>query len=775
LTSRASVKEGQSGTKFNGGLALNQSKKKIPDLAEAGKYVEDISVSLGYRIIDLFSGQLYSNPSKAIEELIVNSFDAFAPQCQVIIPDNLEDPGATVLVWDNGESMDKDGLQELWMIAESHKRDADREKVAEKRGRLPIGRFGIGKLASYVIGHRISHICKHDGTYLIVTMDYSGLIPDETELATVIKENPKIKETKLKVRELSESQARELLDFCVSGNLAGGVKLPLFGKESPKSWTLVIVDHLKEKVREIHRGSLTWIISTALPLVPDFGVVLNGVKVEPSKLKQKVLKRWQIGVIGDKSADKLGFEVGSEKEDFPFDHWVEVPGVGHVSGQLVLYDDTLTGGKAGEYGRSHGFFIKVRQRLVNYDDEVFGSYPLSYQTLNRLNAVIHADGLDNTLVASRESVSTEQRDALLKYLVAKFYEIRDWYNDHLKTVSKEETVAERVQSVPAPLVSFPLKHAIETTSEPFGPTLRSISKPIPGSKIEKTIKGFETTFLDPDSPIAIFNPANGIVTLNASHPFCANYSESPDLHVIAIAEIMTEAYMIEIGIPQPNIDSTMKRRDDLLRELVRSSPEGVDMVAQRIKDAVHDEEELEVACHAALRTLGFTVTPMGGPKRPDGVASAPLGMRSSTQDADTKSRSYVVIYDAKSTGNDKVKSSHLDLAGIKNHRKKFGEKFPEESRYSLIVAPGYEGEDDNKSKANSEARDQKVTLVRAGDLARLLQASGRLPLSLEKLRALFDTCRTPMESEAWIDQFSATESTHGLDRLLLDAIWKVQK
>src|ERR1700730_1080356 len=31
-----------------------------------------------------------------------------------------------------------------------------------------------------------------------------------------------------------------------------------------------------------------------------------------------------------------------------------------------------------------------------------------------------------------------------------------------------------------------------------------------------------------------------------------------------------------------------------------------------------------------------------------------------------------------------------------------------------------------------------------------------------------------MESEAWIVQFSATESTHGLDRLLLEAIWKVQ-
>ena len=722
-------------------------------------------------MIDLFSGHLYSNPSKAIEELIVNSYDAFAKTCHALIPENPDDPHATVVVWDDGKSMNMDGLRELWMIADSNKRIRVREKAAAKQGRLPIGRFGIGKLASYVIGRRISHICKNEKKYLIVTMDYTDLIPDETATIT----NPQIKSMTLDVRELNEDEARAALGFCLTGDLPGGVKLPLFGKAAPPSWTLVVVDNLKPKVREIHRGRLNWIISTALPLVPSFQVFLNGAVVEPNKLKQKVLRRWQIGVK-DKGAQKLNYRAGSTKSaEHPFDHWIQIPKVGKISGEFLLFEDTLTGGKAEEYGRSHGFFIKVRQRLINYKDEVFGSHPLAHQTLNRLNAVVYADGLDSTLVASRESVSTEQQEELLRYLVSKFYEVRDWYESWLLNQSKEETVAERVQSVTPTLISFPLRHAVETAADPSAPLLHFILRPVPGAKVEKTIKGFETAFLEPDAPIAVFNPATGIVTLNDSHPFSANYRDSQNLHVIAIAEIMTEAYMIELGIAPETIRTVMKRRDDLLRELVRSTPEGVDMVAQRVRDAVHNEEELELACHSAFRTLGFQVTPMGaGPKKPDGLASAPLGLRETAETDESKSRSYVVIYDAKSTGEDKVKSSHLDMAGVKNHRNKFGAKYPERSRYSAIVAPGFEGEDDETSKANVEAKQEKVTLIRACNLAELLEASGRLTLSLDKLRELFEKCRSAPESAVWIEEFSSTESKHGMDRLLLETIWKVQ-
>ncbi len=61
----------------------------MADVTEAGKKVKDIKVTISYRIINLFSGQLYQSPAKAIEELVANSYDAFAGLCHVIIPANL--------------------------------------------------------------------------------------------------------------------------------------------------------------------------------------------------------------------------------------------------------------------------------------------------------------------------------------------------------------------------------------------------------------------------------------------------------------------------------------------------------------------------------------------------------------------------------------------------------------------------------------------------------------------------------------------------------------
>ena len=142
------------------------------NIDELGKQIGQISVVISYKIIDRFSGHLYSSPSKAIEELVVNAYDAFATKCQVYIPLDLDEKNASIVVYDDGDGMDETDLEELWLIADSRKRDNERESSAKRRGRLPVGKFGIGKLASYVIGKRIIHITRKEGRYLAVTMDY---------------------------------------------------------------------------------------------------------------------------------------------------------------------------------------------------------------------------------------------------------------------------------------------------------------------------------------------------------------------------------------------------------------------------------------------------------------------------------------------------------------------------------------------------------------------------------------------------------------------------
>ena len=110
---------------------------------------DQLPVQISFEIIRLFSEGLYQSPHKAIEELVSNSFDAGARHVHVLIPRSPADqhgPEDSLWVIDDGTGMDADGFRKLWLVAESTKGDED-----PIRGRAPIGQFGIGKLAAYVL------------------------------------------------------------------------------------------------------------------------------------------------------------------------------------------------------------------------------------------------------------------------------------------------------------------------------------------------------------------------------------------------------------------------------------------------------------------------------------------------------------------------------------------------------------------------------------------------------------------------------------------------
>ena len=140
-------------------------------LLKAGKRVSQISVEISYRIIDLFSAGLYSSPNKALEELVSNSYDALAKHVEVIIPADVQSPDAVIWVLDDGDSMDVQAFADLWQIASSRKR----EKEHESKARPPIGKFGIGKLATYVLARELTYVTKAGGKYQAVTMDFAKI------------------------------------------------------------------------------------------------------------------------------------------------------------------------------------------------------------------------------------------------------------------------------------------------------------------------------------------------------------------------------------------------------------------------------------------------------------------------------------------------------------------------------------------------------------------------------------------------------------------------
>jgi hypothetical protein len=129
----------------------------IAGLREVG---EPVVVSLSNELVGLLSDQLYQSPVKAIEELVINSYDADAKECRIFVPSPDDDKTNYIVMYDNGVGMDRDGLVNLWQIGRSNKREIE---IQKRRKRKQIGRFGIGKLATYAVANQLTYITKSNG------------------------------------------------------------------------------------------------------------------------------------------------------------------------------------------------------------------------------------------------------------------------------------------------------------------------------------------------------------------------------------------------------------------------------------------------------------------------------------------------------------------------------------------------------------------------------------------------------------------------------------
>jgi hypothetical protein len=185
----------------------------------SGVKVDDIPVSISYRIIELFSAGLYSSPNKAFEELVSNSYDAFSDRVAVYVPTDLSKERAMIWVCDNGQSMDRQGLKDLWMIGDSIKKGENRNHP----DRLVIGRFGIGKLATYILTYELTYICKSNEGFFAVSMDF-GRIKKGSESEKLV----------LDEIQLTEVEAQAIISPFLKEGGNELVPFKLFGKQAEK-------------------------------------------------------------------------------------------------------------------------------------------------------------------------------------------------------------------------------------------------------------------------------------------------------------------------------------------------------------------------------------------------------------------------------------------------------------------------------------------------------------------------------------------------------------
>lgn len=746
-----------------------------PHYSTAGTEKDKIDVRLSYRIVRLFSEGLYASPNKAIEELVANSFDAGALRVAVLLPADFHDQGATIAVIDDGEGMDADGLKLHWLIGKSLKRELGKLPL----GRKQIGKFGIGKLATYVLANRLTHISKKGNKFYSTSMNFKTVDDrgeEEVEPKTPIK---------ISLNELSETEAKYALKDWTDTLAFSKTGIKLFGSGAAKSWTFAILSDLKDKVHEIRRGTLEWVLRTALPLRDDFSIYLDGNKLEPSKAGKGRIKKWILGKDIDELPKPAPDEIeATEDKDQPKDSEtrfaLEHKPIGRITGYAEAYRDLLTG-KSDELGRSHGFFVYVLGRLVNVHDGHFGIPPdeLRHGTFGRIRVVVHMDGLDDFLQSDREHIREGPvlNDAQ-NILRAIFNKIRP----ALEKADAEEDpgakLARKLGGSPASLARRPI---IEMVRAALDGKIKSRSIALPPAATpnerDKLIAALETRAETPDQfvggidfvydatsndGIAVYDAVTGRLRVNGLHPFVGAFfdeftskASGLPLEIFAMAEVLLESHLYQAALKQDQIDAVMTVRDQLLRHVAQESGRRTALtVANALRNARNDEDKLEIEVVEAFRSLGFDATRVGGKGKPDGVAKAHL-----SADANGKPRRYATTLEAKSKKKEggKVKTKTFGVSTIARQRDDW------QCEHAIVVAPAFDhtpGKDsalakEIKSDRESTAANGKprtITAIHVDDLARLVQLRPIKRLGLEKIRDLLQTCSLPEQCKSWIDK-----------------------
>lgn len=731
--------------------------------SEFGEPVGKVVLQVDYQIIEHFSENLYDSPNKAIEELVANGFDAFATLVHVFTPGPFT--ADRIVVWDNGESMDVDGLKQLWWIAKSPKLEAGRVQKRDGRTRKLIGKFGIGKLASYAVGRVISHLCRHGDEFYLVSVDY-GEIHGNGGRPAVSTENPITRP----VLKLQQEKARDLVEslFDTPPESLGD----LFDQ---RSWTLAIVEDLK--VEDLPKGRLMWVLGNGMPLRPDFTIKVNEDRVK-SKLAKKAAVEWDFGtkrvveVINNywddavkedhfdrlvSTGEEVGLDPSAPDEPVPY---VELAHLGKVWGSVRLFEETLLKFRSADSGRSHGFFLVIRGRLTNPEDaELFLPDP-SFQTFYKSQFVIHADELDDELLADRERLRRNEATEELALLQRAVYAAARVAVESLEAERAEEQSTRSILPVGsrsfyrAPLNALLVKTPIEQVPD-FDPA---------SPKVERKPLG-------EDQPIAVMSLEEGAFHINTSHPYYVALEKRigkgrrtreflRTFDLFAISERLLEGHLYELGLEEDEIKEIITWREGLFRQLARSYDDAPEVINEAYRTSSLRGRPFEEALHKVFQEMGYAANHAGKKGEEDILVVAMVGPES-----------YSFIVEAKGSKG-KVSNKDAAVGAAANHREAVG------AEHAVIVAREFGGfgstRDDRTAALYKECSSTGgVSFMELDALEEVHRAIDRFSYPLPLLRDVFTVLETPAEKLARIA--GLTTPTVGFDySALLVEIWRRQ-
>ncbi len=706
-----------------------------------------LPVTLSPELIGLLSEQLYRSPSKAIEELVVNAFDAEADEARIFVAETSGD-AQFIAVYDDGVGMTYEGLADLWRVGRPKLRD---ETLFSRKQRKQIGKFGIGKLATYAVANRVTYVTRTGDRHLGVTINYRDFTSNPDLTTTSVQ---------LEVRRVDDIDILWGDDvFRTAVEAIGLDKSVLVVRPT---WTVVILEDLKDKARTMSLGRLRWVLRTAMPLNPRFRLYLNGEEIESSKEDHTTLVEFKVGDLPTSRLDALRKKTGQE--------WMASDGVlstesfpSGISGEATVTLQTL-GGKSADLIRSEGFFVYVRGRLVNEEDARFGLHELSHATLNRFRAEIYADDLDAVITANRESMEDSQiyRDAQA-VLNEVFSEARQQYENYLANQEKKSFDTREYERdwVPIRLVEFPMADALVDYSKDFEGSEPDESwmylNVNPSTELEDLTKSlyamvgreqpykYQYTASGTTARLVQFDVDSSIFTINADHELVLAYAADTVaqrlLHDVVTGEALLEVYLREAGVRPHVIGEVLQRRDLLLRGLANSHTFSLDALSKYIEDSANNSHELEIAIVAGTRALGFVTKHIGGSGEPDGVARF----------TDFPGGEQKIILEAKSSSGSPP-AKDIDFASIKDHM------IRHEATGCLLVAPGYQGGGDANSALS--AKTQEISCWTVRQFASVISAAESRQIGA---RQVLDIVRST---------FAPQDVTEAVEALLADPSWE---
>ena len=715
-------------------------------MTQNGKNFSDVVNSLGHaagdalpvvlspEIIGLLSDQLYRSPSKAIEELVVNGYDAEATEVRIHVPTS-PTSNSFMAVYDDGIGMNYEGLADLWTVGRRKVRD---ETLFTRTQRRQIGKFGIGKLATYAVATRVTYVTKTKSTYLAVTINFRDFAPAG-------KAAPK--PVSLDVRNISPD---ELWNHDVFSTAISLIDLSRPKLEKKAAWTVVLLEDLKEKALTLRLGRLRWVISTAMPLGTPFKVLLNKKNLESSKVAYKGIVEFTLADFPENRLSALTKRTGIvwrlqgdkiSSASFP----------SGISGSVKVTKKTLIG-KSSEISRSEGFFVYVRGRLVNEEDARFGLHELSHATLNRFRAEIYADDLDAILTANRESMEDvelyRRAQAVLNEV---FNEARQRYEAWEEEEGrKDQNTREQERSwVPQRLVEYPLADALtmytrnKEGTEPDGSwmyldvnpdaQIRELATLLYQDDKRKRPYKYQYTAFGRSQRMVQFDPNSATFTINQDHELVIAYSDDPAaqrlLDDLVTAETMLEVYLREAGVNAVVIGEVLERRDLLFRGLANAKMFSLPALSEYVRDSYNSKTDLEIAVVAGARALGFVAKHVSGNGEPDGVArftNFPRGEQ-------------VVVLEAKSSI-DTPSAKDIDFAAIKVHVQKH------QADGCILVAPNYRGDDSGNSARS--ARYNSISCWTVEQYASVIAKAESRQITARDILEIALCCFAPSEVES---------------------------